>query len=493
MSLEDTTEETLQAIQKAQTTGILESTGLWSYDLTGVVHLIPVVTPFRDKVARKGSPNGNPFAVWRAFMNVTNSQPRPNPGIDYAANEVIFSEQDFQARYQPISLAGLVTQDSVDFAKGISDPYAEAAMGVLNQLLIGEEKQMIGGQSYALPRPAVPTLGQVASGGSITNVQVYVAVAARTGSGYYYGGNSQGNSANTTFASGSTNSINASVGAVKGAVAYDWFQSANGSTWYYYGTTTIASITMTKTIAANQPVGNAVTLPDLSTSVPTVNLAADNGSAPLVNGAPSEFDGLIATLTGDYNGVGQFVAAGTGTANGSTLIDGGGAALTLNGGSVTQITQLLATLWNSVKCSPTALMMNATVAQAIANLILSQPSAVTYLNTDDSGRVNATAGGRVGAVINVAAGGIVVPIETHVSMPPGLIIARTDRVPFPQANISNTLEVRTLRDYSQFDYATNRVAGSLGGGPRKEFEIRSVEAFINRAPVSMGMIYNINA
>ena len=106
------TEETLAAIAKAQTTGILESTGIYSYDLSGLMHLIPVVTPFRDIVARAPSPDGSPFAVWRAIMNTTNAQPDPSMGFDYAANEVVFQEQDFQARYVPTGLAGLVTQDA---------------------------------------------------------------------------------------------------------------------------------------------------------------------------------------------------------------------------------------------------------------------------------------------------------------------------------------------------------------------------------------------
>ena len=58
--LAQVTEETLATIAKAQTTGILESTGIYSYDLSGLVTLIPVVTPFRDIVARTASPDGNP-------------------------------------------------------------------------------------------------------------------------------------------------------------------------------------------------------------------------------------------------------------------------------------------------------------------------------------------------------------------------------------------------------------------------------------------------
>ena len=73
---------------------------------------------------------------------------------------------------------------------------------------------------------------------------MYVGVAARTGSGCYYGsGNSQGNS--NSGSSGSNTSVSATVASVRGAVCYDWFQSANGTTWYYYGTTTVNTITMT--------------------------------------------------------------------------------------------------------------------------------------------------------------------------------------------------------------------------------------------------------
>jgi hypothetical protein len=132
-------------------------------------------------------------------------------------------------------------------------------------------------------------------------------------------------------------------------------------------------------------------------------------------------------------------------------------------------------------------MMNATQAQEIANLILGTNSAVTYLQTDSSGRINVTAGGRVGNVVNTPAGGVTVPLEVHVALPPGTIVARTDRVPWPQANVAATLEVRTLRDMSQFDYGV--VPSS--GGPRKEFEIRSMEAFVNRAPVAMGVLANV--
>ena len=496
-SVQEISEETLgamQAITKAQTNGITTSTGITSYDLTGLVSLVPVVTPMRDLVAREKSTDGNKFAVWRAIMNANNSQPDPAIPFDYAANEIVMIEQDFQAAYKGIGYAGFVTQDAYDLAIGYADPYAVETFNVLNQVLIADDRKMVGGQSFALARPGAPALTQHASGGTIGAVQVYVGVAARTGSGWYYGtGNSQGNVNNTTFGGGAANSVSATVASVRGAVAYDWFQSADGNTWWYYTTTTANAVTMTKVITSNQALPTGTSYPDLATAwkganvAPTYNGAADNGSA---NAA--DYDGLLASLAGDYNTTGQWVTSGTGTGNPSVNTSLDGAALTLTGGTVTEIeASLFLPLWQSVKCSPTAIMMNAVQAQEIANLVLGSSSATTFLNTDASGRISTVAGGRVGEIVNAPAGGKTVPIEVHVSVPPGTIVARTDRVPFPQANISSVLAFRTLRDMSQFDYGVSRIANTAGGGPRREFEVKSLGAFVNRAPVAMATLQNV--
>jgi hypothetical protein len=54
------------------------------------------------------------------------------------------------------------------------------------------------------------------------------------------------------------------------------------------------------------------------------------------------------------------------------------------------------------------------------------------------------------------------------------------------------LEYRTLRDMAQFDYGISRVANTAGGGPRREFEIRSNGALLCRAPVAMGVLQNVS-
>jgi hypothetical protein len=497
-SQQEITEETLgamQAISKAQTNGITTATGITNYDLSGLVSQVPVVTPMRDLTAREASKDGNKFAVWRAIMNANNLQPDPAIPFDYAASEIVMIEQDFQAAYKGIGYAGFVTQDAYDLALGYADPYAVETFNVLNQVLIADDRKFVGAQSFALPQPAQPTLTWHATGGTIPGTTtVYIGVAARTGSGWFYGtGNSQGNS--NSGGSSTNTAVSAFVASVKGAVCYDWFQSPDGATWHYYSTTTTNTVTMTKVITSNQAVPSGTSFPDLTTNwkgvaatAPTYNSAADNGSA---NSA--DYDGLIASLTGDYNATGQWATAGTQTPNPAVNNSLDGAALTLTGGTITEIEEyIFLALWQQVKCSPTAIMMNAVQAQEIANLILNSNSATTFLNTDSSGRVSVTAGGRVGEIVNAPAGGKTVPIEVHVSLPPGTIVGRTDRVPFPQANISSVLAFRTLRDTSQFDYGISRIANTAGGGPRREFEIKSLGAFVNRAPVAMALLQNVS-
>ena len=487
VDLEKQVDEALSAVAKAQTSGVFESTGAWSYDLTGIVSLIPVVTPLRDKIGREASQNGSPFAIWRAFLDVTSSQPRPNPGFDRAASEVVTSVTNFQAPYVPVGLAGLVTQDAFDLAKGLYDPYATETMQVLQQVLIGEDRQLAGGQAFATPQPGNPALTPSTTGGSLAASTWYVGVAARGISGYFYGGNSRGSS-NSAATTGTTGSITASVASVKGAAAYDWFIGSSTAAFVYAGTTTTSSITITQSTAA--AVGG-INLPDIASWTPTWNGTADNGSLQLdSNSNPIEFNGLFASITADVT-TGSFVTPGTGVANGATYVDGGGSALTLAGQSVAQFDAVFLGIWNKVKTSPTAIMVNAIQAAELTHLLTGTPGASLFLTSDAANRENIVVGGRIGSVINAPAGGVQVPIEVHPSVPPGTVIFRTDTVPFPNSGITSTLKVRTLRDYAEYEYATNRVAGTVGGGPRKEFEIRSVESLVNYAPVAFGVLSNI--
>jgi hypothetical protein len=137
-------------------------------------------------------------------------------------------------------------------------------------------------------------------------------------------------------------------------------------------------------------------------------------------------------------------------------------------------------------------MINSAQADEISKQILSSSSATTFLPpTDADARTNLAGGGYIGRYINRAAGGVPVMLEVHPRVAPGTIIARTDRVPFPGSNIGSVFEVRCQYDTMRFDYAANFNSGVVGGGPRYDFEIRSMETLVNRAPVAQAIVENV--
>jgi hypothetical protein len=129
----------------------------------------------------------------------------------------------------------------------------------------------------------------------------------------------------------------------------------------------------------------------------------------------------------------------------------------------------------------------------LANAVLNNPQAVTWLvPTDADGRARVVAGGAVATYLNKTVGGKPIALELHPHLPPGKVIAVVDEVPFPGANIDTVLSVETQLDYWRFDYGASRVANVSGGGPRYDFEIRSKQAFRNKAGSVMGVLDNLN-
>jgi hypothetical protein len=484
MDLESITLETLEAVKKAQTAGITSGTGIVGVNLAGLISLIPVETPFRNMLPRVQADEGAKFATWRALLNVNNQQPNPAIAYDTSAGIVLIDEQDVQSKFQPIGMGYTVTQDAVDLAKGYADAKAVTALNTLNQLMIGEDKLLIGAQSFALNTPGTPTVTPVTTGGTIAaSTSVPVKVAARTGANYFYGGSTVASAqgAATTGSGTSTNSATVFVAAVAGAVAYDWY--VNG---FYYTTTTTNTLTVTFIPTANQPLP-LTTYPDLFGTAPTAVPTADSSAGA------NEFDGFIASLTGSYSTAGVLETNGVGTPSGASIISLDGSTLTLSGAAISQIDNLFLEIYQSVRLSPDALMMNGQHAQDIANKTLGTTAAVTYLQTDANGRVNTTIGGQVGSYVNKITGKQVA-LEVHPDLPMGTIIARTDTVPFPGSNLGKTIQVETLRDYSDYTYGSARGAlGVVGGGPREDGEIRSIESFQNKAPVAMGLLSNVAA
>lgn len=488
--LEEVTKETLeQMVKAAATSGILASTGVTGVDLSGLVALVPVNVPARNNTSafpRVIAGEGDTLARWRALLNINSSQSDAAVGFDFAGSLTSFQEQDVFAPYKPLAKAGRVTLDAVAIARNFADALAVTELQTLNQLFLFQDIHIVNSQNWSLGTPPTPSLSTATTGGSIASgTAVYVKVAARSGANYYIGGNSAASAAanTTTGTTTSTNTVTASIAAVKGAVAYDWYVGTSG-TQYYYTTTTVASVVITSVPTAAQALPTGLML--LSTTAPSATAPTADTSFSL-----NWYNGVIASTLGDYGASGP-VTPGSGTSSGAVFIDNGGNAPALTGGGIDILDKINDQVWSNVQLSPTAYMVASAQADEISKAILASSSATTFLPpTDADARTNLAGGGYIGRYINRAAGGVPVAIEVHPHVAPGTIVARCDRVPFPGSNIGSVYEVRCQFDTMRFDYAANLVTNTLGGGPRYDFEIRSMETLVNRAPLAQAVATNI--
>lgn len=490
-NLAEVTDETLAEWTKATTSGVFASTGIAGIDLTGLISLIPVVTPFRDSIPRKTPEMGAFTTQWRALLNVNAQQPNAATQLDYAGQRVIYEEVNVSTPYFPLELVTTVTRDAVMIARSYADALAVGTMQNLNQVLISEDINLINAFNYALPTIGTVTLTTATTGGGIAaTTAVHVSAAARSGENYFYGG-SQLTSADATITtgSGSTNSVTAFVPAVKGASAYDWFVGASATTSakFYYTTTTVNTVLITAIPGSAQAVPP---LPFISTTAPTT-MAAVVAAGDTSFNANSWMNGLIAQTVGDY-GNNAIATPGSGTSSGAYFHSNDGSTFTVVSAGIKELDDLNQALWTNALISPTRYLMSSQTASDITTILTASGLAYTVLPpTDGQARANLAAGQYVKWYLNKALGGRPIAIEVHPHIAPGMVIAVTDAINYPGANIDAPMEVRTLDDYYAFEYAANYVPNTQGGGPRNDIAVRALETFVLRAPVTCAILCNI--
>lgn len=474
--------ETLELIKKAST-GVTSSLGLTGIDLIDYINLVPVPSTFYDKLAKTSPDVAGPYAIWRVLTNINNQQSNPSTAFDYAAPLHKNNLLTVSSAYAKIGYGYTVTKDAIALAKGFADAKALEVFSTLMQYKIGADKMALGGQNFALNTPGTPVVTTATTGGSIAaTTAVNVKVAARTGENYYYGGSTVASAQGTvTTGAGSTNSATATVAAVRGAVAYDWYVAG-----FYYTTTVVNKVTITSIPTANA--GSVPNLPGLFATPPSAVPVADSSADA------NAFNGLLATLAGDYiSGAGQngLVSAGSGVASGATFQSLDGAGFTGSGQNINELDALNAAVFANTYLSPSAYMCSSVDAAAISKLLLAGAGATTFFTPGADGRSDVTAGGFIGHYINKAAGGVPVRIEVHPNMVPGTLIARTDQITFPNSGISNVFEIRSLDEVADYEYGVSRILNQAGGGPRFDGEVYSTSTLINRAPVAQAVLQNI--
>lgn len=454
------------------------TSGLTFYDLElGAKFLYPVLTPLRNRIPRV-SGKGGIQANWRAVTAINTTGVRIGVSGGNRGAVIAVQTKDYTASYKGIGVEANVDFEAQYAGQGFDDIRAIAAKSGLESLMLGEELIILGGNgSFALGTTATPTLAGANTGGALSNGSFSVICVALTleglvnssiaggipglevrvnadGSSDTFGGGSAQKSAAApiTLSGGtSTQVINATVAAKRGAFGYAWFWGAAGSE-------TLGAIT---TVNAYQ-IAAAATGTQLASALP----ASDNSVNNLV------FDGLL-TQAAQTNS-GAYYA----TLNNAELTSDGE-------GGIVEIDDALKHFWDTLRLSPTCIWVNSQEALSISRLILSGGTGSNLRFTADMKDGMVAGGVMVKDYLNrfSMAGGQVIPVKIHPNMPAGTILFETEMLPYPLSNVGNVVQIRCRQDYYQIEWPLRT--------RKYEYGVYADEVLQHYFPPSLGIITNI--
>lgn len=463
------------------------TTGINYYDLeAGAKLLYPVLTPLRNIIPRV-SGKGGIQANWRAITAVNSAGMRAGVSDGNRSGVIAVSTADYTAAYKGLGLESNVTFEAQYAGQGFDDVRALAAKTLLEALMIQEEITILGGNgaAVALGTTPTPTLADLATGGTLAfNTTYQVVCVALTLDGYLnatvaggiqaeisrtnadgsvdsFGGGAAQKSATASITTANdlnnTHRVSATVAAVTGAVAYAWFLGTGG-TQLLAAITTINSVVLSAAAAGTQ---TAASLP-----------AADWSKNALV------FDGLLyqAWKTGS-NAYQRTLATGTA---------GTGTPLTSDAaGGIVEIDTMLKAMWDNYRLTPETIWVNSQEALNISKKIVAGNSSAAQRFTINVDQGMLAGGIMVRSYLNrfSMSGASEIPIRIHPNLPPGTLLATTNRLPYPMSNVANVFQIRERQSYYQIEWPLR--------SRKYEYGVYCDEVLQHYFPPSMGIINNI--
>lgn len=492
------TEQTLIDVKKAQqdiNKTVSVGTGLIGYDLQAPAkNLYPVLTPLRNKLPRVPG-NGGSATNWKAVTGLTGSGISSMPWVPEGQRSGTMSYQTTpkSATYATFGEEDAVTFEAESASRGFEDIRATAALRLLQQTMIKEEKAILAGNaSLSLGAPAAPTLaatgsgatlpaatysvivvgltleGFLANGGSsATQLITTKAITGADGKSYTLNGGISQKSANATLAVTLGQTLYATVPVVNGAVAYAWFAGAAGSETLQT-ITTINSVSFSAALSSGGMAASAIAA--------GTDYSTNPGLA---------FDGFLTSAFLPANSA-YVVSQPTGTAGVGTPLTAGGR------GNVVEIDTLLQTMWEKYRLGITALYCNSQEIRNITNKVMTNASG-TLLRYNSDGRNGENEAYKIsanGVVTNyynpyLPGGGRMIPVLIHPNLSAGTMFGYCEELPLYYQNneVQNVAEMHLRRDYYQLDWPLRSRQYEMG--------VYAEGVLANYFPSSMAIITNI--
>ena len=495
--MSNTTTETMAMLKSSLANGSQElaktvttSTGLVAYDLQAPAkNLYPQITPLRNaipRVSRAG--NAGTATNWKVVTSLTGSGYNSMGWVPEGqrSGRMSYVTANKSASYVKIGEEDAITVEAMAAAQGFEDENAMLTFRLLQKMMQKEEYAILGGnQSMSLATPTTPALSASGTGATLPALTYSVIAVALTiegfgnsslaggvatsqtiagadGRTFVMNGGSSNKSAAATQAVTLGQTLFVSTPVVNGAVGYAWYTGAAGAE-RLEKISTINSATFSAPLLGTGQVATAI----------TANSSLNANTA---------FDGLLTTA---FNSGTSYVnALATGTA-------GTGTTLTASGtGTVVEIDNMLRSMWDTSRISPTVLYVNSQELQNIKNKCLSNASApLIRINqsTSDKG-FEMTAGGRTAYYFNPfqVDGGTMIPVRVHPNVPAGTIFAYAETLPawYQSNEVPNVCEVVTRRDYYRMDWPQIT--------EQKEYGVYAQMVLATYMPQALGIICNVS-
>ena len=466
------------------------ATGLTYYDLRApALNLFPTLTPLRNAIPRNQRKNPGDALRYKVITALTGSGYNWTGFVPEGqrAGRMSYTLTNAVLTYATIGEEDSLTEEARFAGEGFEDEDAMVQLRLMLKMMVKEEASILAGNNtQALGSPSAAVLSAVGSGATLPALTYSVYVVALTqmgqlqssltggvatsqtvtgadGKTFTLKGGSSGKSVAATQAVTLGQILACTVTPVTGAVAYAWYVGAAGAETLQ-AITTINSATFASPLAGGRQAASVIT--------------ADNSRNNAI-----AFDGLLTTL---------FMSAAAGNAYLKMLdtgVAGVGTQLTSSGaGSVVEIDDMLKSMWDNYRISPTVIYVNSQELKSITRLVLNGASAPLLRYTSDgSSEYRLTAAGAIAFYFNpyTPDGGTKIPVKIHPNLAPGTIMALAEKLPAWYVSNETPLvaEMLTRKDY----YTTMwpKVTRS------QDYGVYAQEALAVYAPFALGGITNI--
>jgi hypothetical protein len=419
--------------------GIGSTYGLVPFDLLAPSRLIyPVYTLYRNKFPR---PAGQGLSrIERVFTGISGSQTGGQGVLDISIDELVTSGGSFSSWPLNLPPSGNQTEVTLNVpyrffgiteqlswlaqfsGQGFEDISALANLILLQEMMLGEEYQMIAGTSINLTAPAAPTIALRTAGSNETAFTTGTLTVEVTAGNYW--GETAPSVASNSVTVGAGQVVDVTIPTVAGALFTNIYTN-NASAGYF--------------LQQAQVGGTRFTLQGTAATTGAVP-AADTGT-----GKGTRMEGVIPTLAGVSANAGIYPSGWQGgyvnNAVGSTL-------------NYNVINTTLKALWDSssnnpgaFKADPAELISSATDIANLSDDVIAQGSATNYrlfIQQSETGGIQT--GAAVEEFRNPFTRSIM-KMVVHPWYKQGNADLLTYQLPQTWTNVANAWEMTTVQDY----------------------------------------------